>query len=356
MTRPANIAAPIRIGLLNDMADGPPGPSDIAAWLRMAMEEAVARGQVAVPVEWVEAYGLGMPKGSVAAVEKAHRELVASGCVLVIGPAIGDNALGVTALVEELGVPTVHWAGAETARGEWMFQLQVGSHEEEAVLMARHLDGLGARRIAAIREDSPIGRKHMEFFTQECARLGLEIVSEQVLSPNATDCGSAVTGALERAPDAIAYHGLGQPVGAVAKALAETGWAGPRVMNSCGLRGYHAGLGAVLEGWAYCDLVSDGNRELAALLARLGLGRDRAFAAAKGWDLGRIAAEAVARAPTFTPAGLREGLERIKWLPAAEGMEGTLLGFGRQDRGGLHGRYLVMRQWRGGASLEIAQP
>jgi branched-chain amino acid transport system substrate-binding protein len=53
-------------------------------------------------------------------------------------------------------------------------------------------------------------------------------------------------------------------------------------------------------------------------------------------------AEGLARAPSNSPAiGVRTGLEQVKWLPAAEGEEGTLLGFGIQDRGALHGRYLV---------------
>ena len=51
--------------------------------------------------------------------------------------------------------------------------------------------------------------------------------------------------------------------------------------------------------------------------------------------------------------GVKEGLEQTKWLPAAEGYDGTLLGFGHYDRGALHGRYLVLRQWRDGTSVEI---
>ena len=41
---------------------------------------------------------------------------------------------------------------------------------------------------------------------------------------------------------------------------------------------------------------------------------------------------------------MKDGLEQVKWLPAAEGHEGTLLGFGNHDRGALHGRYLVLRR------------
>ncbi|MFD1959282.1 hypothetical protein ACFSHP_09660 [Novosphingobium panipatense] len=41
-------------------------------------------------------------------------------------------------------------------------------------------------------------------------------------------------------------------------------------------------------------------------------------------------------------------------MPAAEGHEGTLLGFGVHDRGALHGRYLVVRQWLSGETREVA--
>ena len=51
--------------------------------------------------------------------------------------------------------------------------------------------------------------------------------------------------------------------------------------------------------------------------------------------------------------GIKEGLEQIKVVPAAEGYDGTTLGFGRWERGALKGRYLVMRQWRDGVSVEL---
>jgi branched-chain amino acid transport system substrate-binding protein len=44
------------------------------------------------------------------------------------------------------------------------------------------------------------------------------------------------------------------------------------------------------------------------------------------------------------------GLERVKAIPSATGEPGTLMGFGRHERGALKGRYLVVRQWRDGRS------
>src|SRR5262249_61748785 len=71
---------------------------------------------------------------------------------------------------------------------------------------------------------------------------------------------------------------------------------------------------------------------------------------AGAYDMGRLLAEGVARAPELTRAGVRAGLERVKALPAATGRPGTLMGFGNWDRGALKGPYLVLREWRGGGA------
>jgi hypothetical protein len=82
----------------------------------------------------------------------------------------------------------------------------------------------------------------------------------------------------------------------------------------------------------------------------LGRGRPAAYV----YHDGAIAAEGLARATELTRTGVRDGLEAVKWVPAAEGHEGTHLSFGTQDRGALHGRYLVLRRWEQGESLEVA--
>jgi hypothetical protein len=127
-------------------------------------------------------------------------------------------------------------------------------------------------------------------------------------------------------------------------------------MNTAGLRGYAPDFVRTLEGWMYVDMHSDGNTTLGALCARFGMKQPGSVFAGKSYDLGRLVAEGIARASDLTRSGLHHGLEQIKWLPAAEGEEGTLLGFGTFDRAALHGRYLVLRQWRGGTTVEAWNP
>ncbi len=130
------MAAPIRVGVLNDMSDGPPGPSDVEQWLRLAIDELIETGRLDRDVEFVHSFGLGLPSGTAAAVERAFVELVEQDVLVVVGPAIGDNALVATPFAERHRVPTLNWAGSERARSEYMFHLQVGSHEDESIVLA----------------------------------------------------------------------------------------------------------------------------------------------------------------------------------------------------------------------------
>ena len=343
----------IKVGVLNDMGDGPDAPGDVTDWLRREVEAVQAAGRLDAAVDFVHAYGLGLPSGSAAAVERAFMELVRQDVALIVGPAIGDNALAATPWVERERVPTINWAGAERGRGEWMFHLQVGSHEDESLVMARHLKAIGANRIGVVYDQSPIGTRHLKYLEDEARVIGLEIVVAEAISPLCEDASQAVERVLAARPQGFVYLGLGLSAPAVARPLGASGWQGPRIMNTAGLRGYHGAFAQACDGWIYIDMHSDSNRTLKALRERMGVGPKQAVWAAKGYDLGRLVAEGLARADDFSRAGMRIGLEQIKWLPAAEGAEGTLLGFGIQDRGALHGRYLVLRQWIDGETVEV---
>jgi branched-chain amino acid transport system substrate-binding protein len=347
------MAAPILIGILNDLADGPPGPTDIERWMRLALDDVAREGRIDREVEIVTGWGLGLPWGTAAAIERAFTELVGKDVLLVVGPATGDNALVATPLAERHRTPTINWAGSENARGEYMFHLQVGSHEDESIVLARHLASTGARRVGVVHDRSPIGRRHLQFLQSEADVVGLRVVGVASIGPLAEDAGAEVAAVLGAQPDALVYLGLGLSSPAVAHALTKSGWDGPRLMNTAGLRGYAPEYGRVLDGWVYVDMHADDNTTLDVLLQRLELPRAKATAAAKGYDLGRLAAEGIARAPELTRDGLKDGLERVKWLSAAEGHEGTLLGFGTHDRGALHGRYLVLRRWVDGNSVQV---
>ena len=106
----------ILVGVLDDLADGPPSPNDVATWVELAVAELTEVGRIDSPVEVIHAHGLGLPFGTAQAVERAFEHLVSEGARLIVGPAIGDNALVATPLAERARIPTINWAGSERAR------------------------------------------------------------------------------------------------------------------------------------------------------------------------------------------------------------------------------------------------
>src|SRR4051794_19021440 len=260
------MAAPVRVGILHDMSDAVddefPGGS-LEARLRPAVEERVASGRLDREVEFVHAAGLGLPEGSAAAVAPAFGALDEQDVLLVVGPAVGDNALVATPLADEARVPTLNWAGTERARSEFMFHLQVGSHEDEGVLLARYVASQGARRVGVVFDRSPIGRRYAHFFESECEVLGLELASRVPIGPLAEDATREVAAVRTAGADALVYLGLGLVATTVARARTEAAWDAPAAMNTAGLRGYDPEFARAIDGWVYVDMIADDNEVLA---------------------------------------------------------------------------------------------
>jgi hypothetical protein len=139
----------------------------------------------------------------------------------------------------------------------------------------------------------------------------------------------------------------------VAVALADLDWSVPVFANSSLMFGYaRPDWRDGWAGWEYLDGVADDNRMRKHL-------REKSKRAAGGpigcaaYDMGRLVGEAIARAGHLTRAGLKEGLERVKQLPATSGVDGTTMGFGTYDHAALKGRYLVLREWRDGKTVQV---
>jgi hypothetical protein len=136
--------------------------------------------------------------------------------------------------------------------------------------------------------------------------------------------------------------------------LRRTGWDVPTSANSALIYGHADPEWARdWEGWTYIDTVSEANPRYAALCAdAAAAGFATGPGAAGAYDMGRLLAEAIARAHGVTREAIARGFDRVKALPSATGRPDTLMGFGIQDRGALKGQYLVIRQWRSGSSVE----
>ena len=341
--------APIVLGVLYDFPQGDGGALFEDA-LRLGLE--AGRGPDR-PVELLACHARGLPSGTAHEIEQSFAELADAGVLAVLGPSISDNALIVRDLAAGRAVPCLNYSGGERTRGEWMFHYQVGSLEEEPVVLATHLAGRSATTVALAHDHSAVGRGYAEAFAEACASKGIELVASSPVSPLAEDLGPVVRRLRTADPQFVCYLGLGVAARALALALQTERWGVPVVANSALMFGYaRRDWREGWDGWVYVDTVSDANTARATL-------REASPRSAAGpigvaaYDMGRLLGEALARAAHLTRDGVREALEHVKALPAASGVEGTVMGFGAWDHGALKGPYLVLRSWREGRTLEL---
>jgi ABC-type branched-subunit amino acid transport system substrate-binding protein len=344
--------APILVGSLFDFPQADEGAGFLEA-VRLGLADVAASGRLDRTVELVPHLARGLPLGTARDVEDGFDDLDALGVLAILGPSISDNGLIARDLADERELPCINYTGGEHTRSEFMFHYQVGSLEEEPAVLARHLVDRGLGAVAVVHDHSPVGRRYAEFFDQARGLLDLAVTGTAAISPLAQDAGTLVRRLRVADPDALLYLGLGVSARTVALALRSEGWDLPVVANSALMFGYgRRDWREAWEGWVYVDTVADDNE----MRARL---RERSRPSAAGpigvaaYDMGRLLGEGLARSVHLTREGLRDGLERVKQLPATSGRAGTMMGFGSWDHGALKGPYLVLRAWREGHTVQV---
>lgn len=337
-------ASPVPVGVLYDFPQHDGGRSFEEA-LTLGLRDVTSTGRFDRDVELVVRHAQGLPAGSVHDVELKFDELARSGVLCVIGPSVSDNGLVVRDLADASQVPCVNYTGGERTRSAWMFHYQVGSLEEEPELLVEHIAGRGLPSAAVAYDHSPVGRRYAEVFAGAAGRRGVDVVASHAVSPLAEDLSGTVARLTRSEPSCLAYLGLGVAARAMAVAIRDAGWDVDVVANSSLMFGYaRRDWRSDWEGWTYVDTVSDDNAE------RLRLKEISPKTAAgpvgvAAYDIGRLLAEALARAEHLTRSGVREALESVKRLPASSGLQGTTMGFGVWDHAALKGPYLVLRRW-----------
>lgn len=342
-------AAPIRIGLLFDFPQHDGGDS-----FATAVELGLGTVQLDRPVELVRELAAGLPAGTAFDVEQKFAALEQQGVLAIVGPSISDNGLIARDLADSAGLPCINYTGGAITRSECMFHYQVGSLEEEPAVLADLLKSRGIDRVAVVHDRSPVGRHYADWFELARVTAGVELTAAGAIAPLADDATDLIGRLAASKPDGLVYLGLGVAAHTVAIAVDAAGWQVPVVANSALMFGYaRKDWRALWDGWVYVDTISDGNRQRAQLREQ-----SRPTAAGPvgvaGYDIGRMLGEALVRTDHLTRAGVVEGLERVKRLPASSGRDGTTMGFGTWDRGALKGPYLVLREWREGKSVELA--
>jgi branched-chain amino acid transport system substrate-binding protein len=336
----------LRVGVLHDYPR-PDGGASFEWAVRLGVAEVEAGGRLPAPIAFVH--------------EPAHDDVAAAfarlagrGVVAILGPAITDAALAVCPLADAEGVPCINYAGNDQARSAWMFHFQIGSLEDEPALLVGHLAASGLGRIALVHDASRVGERMAAFFRDAAAAAGRALAVDRGVETDGGDVAAAVAAARDARADALAFVGFWRAAHALAAETRARRWGVPAVANSALMYGHADPMWARdWDGWTYVDTFCEANPRFAALRrAAAAAGRAAGPGEAGAYDMGRLLAEGIARAPGATRAGIRAGLERVKALPAATGRPGTLMGFGNWDRGALKGPYLVLRAWRDGVSVE----
>ena len=346
--------APVKIGVLVDMDLG----QLLADWIDptiLAIEDALNEGVWSRgPIQLVVADARGLPREGYRNVIDGYRWLVEQGCVVVLGPLISDNSLVVQDTANELGVACIGWTGAHRFASDYCFTVANGDIPTEGVMCAQWIARQGHQKVGLFWEQGSSGRDYADYFRDTALQLGLQVVREVKLEPNPKGLVDDLRMMRDLGVEAIYYGGYGYATFHFAAAFQELGWDPPRVMGTAFMFYSNSNAWAEgLEGWHGIDqLGEDGaNANYNAMVERFEkrFGRStRNVVVALAYDTARVAIHGIGNAAIPHPRWVKEGIERIRWMPATNGGPGTYIQFGPHDRKGYKGDFLTIRELRGG--------
>jgi len=347
--------APTKVGVLIDIDMGT--KEDFLAVLRFGFDEAHAEGVITRPVELVVKEAIGLPRLEAKNTIDGYLALAAEGVLCVIGPLITDNSIALAPVIDRTGVPAVTWTGTDRYHGAYCFNLGNGGLAEEAAIMAAWIRRRGYTTVGMIHEISPGGVEYASNFRYYAARARLDVLIEAYTTQVPDDLEGVLRKIRDQRPDCLAYLGYGYPTILMGPMFRSLGWDPPRIMTSAFQFCYaKPEWMAALEGWYGIDQMCEENPRLGPMLDRfadhLGKRRDHTVTALS-YDTTRLIAEGLARAPLLTPAGVKDGLERVRMLPAVNGGPRTHMSLGPYDHKAYKGDWLVIRRIEGGRTVFV---
>jgi ABC-type branched-subunit amino acid transport system substrate-binding protein len=345
---------PVKIGVLIDMDLG----QLLADWIDptiLAIEDALNEGVFSRgPIELVIADARGLPRENYRKVLDGYRWLVEQGCVVVLGPLISDNSLVLQDLANELKVACVGWTGAHKFASDYCFTVANGDIPTEGVMCAQWLRARGLEKVGMFWEQGSSGRDYADYFRDTALQVGLKVMREVKLEPNPRGLKDDLALMRDLGVEGLYYGGYGYATFHFAEALRALDWDPPRVMGTAFMFYSNSNKWAEgLEGWHGVDQLGQegANENYNAMIRRMEARFDRStrnVVVALAYDTARVAVHGIANAAIPEPRWVKEGMERIRWMPATNGGPGTYIQFGPWDRKGYKGDFLTIRELRGG--------
>lgn len=344
---------PIKVGLLIDMPDAVWSVQELV--YGFVREQYARAGRLDRRVEFVVRRAVGAPSGYIKNVVDAYRDLVAQGCLLVVGPNHADNNIAVAPHTDECGVPLLALGATAAHLGEFVFSMAWSSIPDDAALCASWLAGQGCRTVTVTYDRAAHGAEYVEHFTRLAPRAGLRVLAMErlpVICDERLDAAAADTVIAHRglAPDGIVHFGTGPAAIPWATAVNASGWNPRRVMNDAFCLAAFPATRAAFEGWVGTTLWDDDNTVLTDFVDDLRESHPDAAIPpmepmAHARDAMATALEGIVLSDILTPAGVKDGLERVRAFPAAAGGPRTSISFGPYDHRGHKGAdVMVLRR------------
>jgi branched-chain amino acid transport system substrate-binding protein len=316
--------------------------------IQMAFDEGVERGVLDRRYEFVFEADAGLPQGTAKGGIDSYHRLVDAGCIAVLGANYTDSAMALADHVNAAKVPLVSMCGTDSFHGEYCFRLGNGDVGDEPALIVSWLKRNGYDRVAVVCPTSPIGEEYFRFFRQESRRMGLSIAAiEPTTHTTTTEELAAKFRVLRDAnADALVWLGYGGLVvsNTVRQALELIEWDPPRIMTTAFMQ-YIWGFDQ-LEGWVGIDQWCPENPRMhlfhERFVARFGEDPWMWPNAIPGlaYDLAATVVEAIHRATILTGPGIKQGLERIRMMPAVTGGPNNHIAGGPYDHQMFKGDWL----------------
>jgi branched-chain amino acid transport system substrate-binding protein len=344
---------PVKIGILIDMDIG----QLLADWIDptiLAIEDAMNEGVYDRPVEIFTVDARGLPRENYLNVRRGYQKLVDHGCVVVLGPMISDNSVNLRDTVNETGVACIGWTGAVRFHGDYCFTVANGDIPTEGYIAANWCAQQGHGKVGFFWERGSSGTDYADFFRTAARNVGLDIIREVSLGPNPRGLQEQLASMRAQGAEAIVYMGYGYSTFHFAGAFKALDWDPPRIMGTAFMFYSNSNAWAeALEGWHGVDqLGEDGtNPNYEAMIERFEarFGRvSRNVVVALAYDTARAAVHGLANALIATPREVKDGLEKIKWMPCTNGGPGTYITFAAHDHRGYKGDFLTIRELRDG--------
>lgn len=363
---------PHRVAIIQDWGAGVQPLYDQYDATRLALEEATASGLIDREVEVEVLEFEGLPYGQTSTFVRRIETLIEDFDPLaLIGPHQTEVVTALLPYFDEWCIPTITMCGTLHAASPWLFLTPNGTFCDEAILMTDHcIEVFGSKRLGIIREENLLGDEYAEWIRRRARARRLTIVSDVAVSSFTTpEDGDAAFATLRDAgADAVTYVGFGAAAGAVfgaSQRVKESGYR-PDLITMSMFMGTTPGLaahserdyGGLLdgyEGWTGVDQFDENNPFYTAMLDRFAARYDGRRTAhcytPQGYDMGNALAHGIALAKPLSHDGLRNGLERVRRVPATIGGPGNLISFGPNDHRGYKGDYIVMRMIQEGRNI-----